>query len=305
MAFAPDSAHVLTWSEDGSLRLWDMASAKHLHLVGTHPGVINALAVSPDGRRALLGCDDWTMRLWDLDGQKEPTSFTGHTGAVQAVAFSPDGLQAASGSADYTVRLWRLPPPPPPKPGPKTTPDGFVSLFNGKDLTGWKVYPRGTGDWKVEGGKLVGNGLESYLFSERGDYKNFHFRIEAKINDHGKSGQFFRSAFGPGLPKGYHAQINATHRDLIRTGSLYPSFAKLSIAEWDQVVVRKPLHKPDEWFVQEVIAQDNSIVIKVNGKTTVQYVDPKQTYREGHFALQQYGPTTRVTFRKIEVKELP
>jgi len=98
---------------------------------------------------------------------------------------------------------------------------GWVQLFNGKDLDGWKVYPKGTGNWKVEDGILIGSGPASHLFSKRGDYQNFRYRVEAQINDHGNSGQYFRTQFGPGFPKGYEAQINSTHGDPIRTGSLY------------------------------------------------------------------------------------
>src|SRR5262249_16752263 len=93
--------------------------------------------------------------------------------------------------------------------------DGWVELFNGKDLTGWKVYPKGTGKWKVEDGVIVGSGNASHLFTERGDYKNFHFKVEAMINDKGNSGQYFRTKFGGGFPRGYEAQINATHGDKV------------------------------------------------------------------------------------------
>ncbi|GIW82035.1 MAG: hypothetical protein KatS3mg105_3842 [Gemmatales bacterium] len=172
--------------------------------------------------------------------------------------------------------------------------DGWVQLFNGKDLTGWKVYPKGTGNWKVKDGILIGSGPVSHLFSERGDYENFHFRIEAKINDGGNSGQYFRTQFGPGFPKGYEAQINATHRDPQRTGGLY-----------GLVKVLKAPHKPDEWFTQEVIAKGNHIIIKVNGKVTTDFVDKNHRYKKGHFAIQQHDPKSVIQIRKIEVKELP
>jgi len=175
---------------------------------------------------------------------------------------------------------------------------GWVQLFNGKDLDGWKVYPKGTGNWKVEDGILIGSGPASHLFSKRGDYQNFRYRVEAQINDHGNSGQYFRTQFGPGFPKGYEAQINSTHGDPIRTGSLYG---------FTETEVREMLVPPGEWFTQEVTAIGNHIVIKVNGKTTVDYkvTDPKKTYPKGHFALQQHDPGTVVKFRKIEVLELP
>src|SRR5439155_299779 len=121
----------------------------------------------------------------------------------------------------------------------------------------------------------------SHLFSERDDYKDFHFRIEAKISDKGNSGQYFRTEFGPGYPKGYEAQINSTFpTDPVRTGSLY-----------NFVLIRKMLVPPDTWFTQEVIAKGNHIVIKVNGVKTVDYVDFENTYMKGRFALQQHAPS--------------
>jgi Domain of Unknown Function (DUF1080) len=184
--------------------------------------------------------------------------------------------------------------------------DGWVQLFDGKTLKGWKVYPEGTGEWKVEDGAIVGSGKASHLFSERGDYENFHYRVEALINDGGNSGQYFRTQFGGGFPKGYEAQINATHSDPIRTGSIYPAFdPKLSAEQKEKVIVRQAPHKPDEWFTQEVIADGNHIIIKVNDKVTVDFVDEKNTFSKGHFALQQHDPKSMVKFRKIEFKELP
>jgi hypothetical protein len=191
---------------------------------------------------------------------------------------------------------------------------GWVQLFNGKDLKGWKTHPDNPGKWSVKDGALVGRGTEpSHLFSERGDYENFSYRIEAKISDEGNSGQYFRAKFAPGFPPGYEAQINATFpSDPVRTGSLYPAFDRtLSPAERDKIIVRKDLVGPDTWFTQEVIANGNHIVIKVNGKKTVDFIDKKNTYKRGHFAIQQHpparrgGPESVITVRKIEVRELP
>ena len=178
---------------------------------------------------------------------------------------------------------------------------GWVQLFNGKDLTGWKIHPKPSGSiqdvvtvekggkvvayegkltngkqvplWHVEDGVLIGSGPASHLFSRRGDYQNFRYRVEA--------------------------QINATHGDKIRTGSLYLPRVK------EVLVLDKAPHKPGEWFTQEVTAVGNHIVIKVNGKTTVDYKDPKNLHSKGHFALQGHDPGTVVKFRKIEVQELP
>jgi formylglycine-generating enzyme required for sulfatase activity len=207
------------------------------------------------------------------------------------------GLQSHDGRFEFrNIEIKELPPA-------KFDSQGFVPLFNGKDLTGWKTHPQDKATWEVKDGILVSSGPVGHLYSEKDNYTNFHFRVEAMINDGGNSGQMFRTVFSPGFPKGYEAQINSTHGDPIRTGSLYPAFP-LALGARDKIVVKEQLHKPDEWFIQEVIADGNHIIIKVNGKTTVDFVDPNNTYTKGHLALQQHNLGTVVQFRKIEIKEL-
>ena len=210
--------------------------------------------------------------------------------------------------------------------------DGWVQLFNGKDLTGWKMHPKpGNGIteltekkvdgkvvafegtvgsktiplWRVEDGTIVGGGPSTHLFSERGDYTDFHYRVEAKINDKGNSGQYFRTKFEPGFPTGYEAQINATHGDPVKTGSLYPDPRTTLKNYRDKItVLDKAPHKPNEWFTQEVIAVGPKITILVNGTKTLEWEDPEARYKKGHFALQAHDPGSVMTFRKVEVKEL-
>ena len=201
------------------------------------------------------------------------------------------------------------------KGGAKKEDARWVKLFNGKDLTGWKTHPKSPGKWRVENGAIVSGGAAvSHLFSERGDYEDFHFRIEAKINDKGNSGQYFRAKFAPGYPPGYEAQINSNFPpDPVRTGSLYPAFRKLNPGEREKIVITEVLHKPDEWFTQEVVARGNHIQIFVNGKKTVDFVDKNNTFRRGHFALQHHSAYKDKSgqvhecvlhVRKIEVIEL-
>jgi hypothetical protein len=196
-----------------------------------------------------------------------------------------------------------------PRPMPaddKKEPEKWVSLFNGKDLTGWKAHPDSKGTWAVEEGILVGRGQASHLFSERGDYENFRYKMVAMINDKGNSGQYFRTDFGPGFPRGYEAQINSTHGDPVRTGSLYPDGRdKYTEDEKKKTVIKDQLHKPDVWFTQEVIAVGNHIIIKVDGKTVVDFVDEKNRHTKGHFAIQQHDPGTVIKVKSVEVIELP
>jgi hypothetical protein len=184
--------------------------------------------------------------------------------------------------------------------------DGFRSLFSGKDFTSWKGHPRQPGNWRLQNGILIGSGpAVSHLFSTRDDYKDFHLRVEARINNGGNSGVYFRAPFdislppnNPKYPLGYEAQINSMSKDPRKTGSLF-------ITPGGAVVpVSQSLHLPDQWFTLEVIAEGNHIVVKVNGKTTADYIDEKRLYSSGHIALQQLDAQTVVEFRKIEIKEL-
>jgi Domain of Unknown Function (DUF1080) len=215
----------------------------------------------------------------------------------------------------------------------KKTEEGWVALFNGKDFTGWKIpnppsgnfksvkevkndagkvtafvgVPKKGGEvtlWQIKDGMIVGGGPASHIFTEL-EADNFHYRVEAKINDKGNSGQYFRTKFEPGFPSGYEAQINATHGDQIRTGSLYPDGrTKLGMHRKDITVMKDAPHKPNEFFVQEVIADGNHIQIFVNGKKTVDFKDPNKTYLKGHFALQGHDPGSVMTFKKVEYKPI-
>jgi hypothetical protein len=170
----------------------------------------------------------------------------------------------------------------------------WVSLFDGKTLGGWTIADGTTGTWTVEDGMIHGSGPASHLFSPRGDYKNFKYKAEIKIADGANSGMYFRTKKMGGFPDGYEAQVNSTHGDPVRTGSLY-----------NHVKVLEMLVPPDTWFTQEIEAVGNHIIIKVNGKTTVDYIDKKSSFMSGHFAFQQHDPKSQVWIRKVEVMELP
>src|ERR1035438_10319320 len=83
--------------------------------------------------------------------------------------------------------------------------------------------------------------------------ENCEFKAEVKINHGGNSGMYFRAKFGPEWPAGYEAQVNNTHSDWRRTGSLY-RFAD----------IKEQLIPDDTWWTQQVIANGNHIIIKVN-----------------------------------------
>ncbi len=183
--------------------------------------------------------------------------------------------------------------------------EGWVSLFDGSTLSGW-TKAGGNADqskWEVVDGAIVGTGKDSMLYSPKGDYKNFRFRAEIKINDHGNSGMYFRSPTNTGsFSDGYEAQIDSTHRDPIRTGSIY-GFLHV----YEQLV------PPDTWFTYEVECVNKNwrgsvvphIKVSVNGKLLYELQEKTKQWDKGYFAFQQHDPGSRVEIRKIEVKEIP
>src|SRR5207248_5518554 len=71
---------------------------------------------------------------------------------------------------------------------------GWVPLFNGKDLTGWKPHPKQAGTWKVVDGILVSTGGPGLLVSKRGDFRNFRLHVEAAVNEKSDEGSvYFRA----------------------------------------------------------------------------------------------------------------
>ncbi len=177
----------------------------------------------------------------------------------------------------------------------------WISLFDGKTMEGWEKVGKEDSHWEVQDGALVGSGSQSMLVCSEGPYKNFRYRAEIKINDGGNSGLYFRTTRRPGFMDGYEAQVDSTHTDPIRTGSLY-GFCH----------VYKQLVKPDTWFTYELEVRDDvwrgremtRIKITVDGNELYEYMDFDKTYKSGHFAFQQHDPGSKVSIRKVEVQPL-
>src|SRR5258708_2020554 len=95
--------------------------------------------------------------------------------------------------------------------------DGWKSMFDGKTLDGWKANENPQ-SWSAKNGEIVGDGPASHLFWMVEECENCEFQADVKINHGGNSGMYFRTAFGPGFPKGYEAPADNTHTDPKRTG---------------------------------------------------------------------------------------
>ena len=187
--------------------------------------------------------------------------------------------------------------------------DEWVSIFNGKSLNGWKVGENAQ-TFSVQNGEIVVHGETAHLFYV-GDYmnhnfKNFEFKAKVMTWPNANSGIYFHTEYQEsGFPnKGFEVQVNNSHSDWKRTGSLY-----------DIVDVKEVYVKDNVWFTEYFKVEGKHVVIKINDKTVVDYTEPENAkppqghsgriISNGTFALQGHDPGSEVHFKDIMVKVLP
>jgi len=188
--------------------------------------------------------------------------------------------------------------------------DGWVPLFDGKTLDGWRAGENRE-TFSVRDGAIVAHGPRCHLFYvgpvAKGDFKNFELTAEVMTRAGANSGIYFHSEYCQGgwPRKGLEVQINnsyrghGNYRELKRTGSLY---GRRNV--FPQVV------KDDEWFTMHLAVRGRRVTVGVNGMKLVDYVEPDEVPRgrrlgHGTFALQGHDPGSEVRFRKILVRPLP
>jgi hypothetical protein len=186
---------------------------------------------------------------------------------------------------------------------------GWLSLFDGKSLNGWKVGDNAE-TFSVKDGMIVVHGQTAHLFYD-GDvqnhnFKNFEFKADVMTHQGANSGIYIHTAYQQGgwPAKGYEIQVNNTHTDWRRTGSVY------GIQDIKDVFV-----KEGEWFTMDITVQGKRIIVKINGKVVNDYTEPADLHRTGNdslrmlssgtFALQGHDPNSLVFFKNIMVKPLP
>ncbi|MGB3799581.1 MAG: DUF1080 domain-containing protein [Lewinella sp.] len=189
------------------------------------------------------------------------------------------------------------------------TQDGWVSLFDGESLAGWQAGEN-PATFSIDDGSIVANGPRAHLFYVGNvmdhDFENFEFKAQVMTTPGSNSGIFIHTAYQEeGWPsKGYEVQVNNSQSDWRRTGSVY---------SYDDV---REVHVPDnEWYTQHIIVRGNTITVKLNDETVVEYEEPEdperseggkdQVLSSGTFALQGHDPDSKVYFKDIMVKPLP
>ncbi len=209
---------------------------------------------------------------------------------------------------------------------------GWTSLFDGKSLKGWTANPENPDSFLIENGHLVIRGPRGHLFYTGpvggADFKNFELKLQAKTLKKANSGVYFHTAFqDEGWPsQGFECQVNTTHKDPKKTGSLYAvANVYVPMVEEEPFVVRvdkagaqvyreTPPSTDGKWFDYHIIVKDDNVVLKVNGETTVNWTQPEdwkgprnmpgRVLGSGTIAIQAHDPDSEVHYRDIKIKLL-
>jgi hypothetical protein len=201
------------------------------------------------------------------------------------------------------------------RPADADVPAGFVSLFNGKDLTGWQVNQGGKMDrWGAENGILFTTGREGggWLMTQK-EYSDFEVRLEFRLPEGGNSGVALRSAVSgnPAYDAGMEIQLlddewHRKHLPDLKVSQLTGSVYGIQGPSKDAL---KPI---GEWNSIRIVARGKHITVELNGTKTVD-VDldnyknkakehPGMLHEKGHLGLQAHNGL--VQFRHIYVKPL-
>lgn len=186
--------------------------------------------------------------------------------------------------------------------------DGWITIFDGKSMDGWKVGENAS-TFSLENGTLKVAGPRAHIFYDgkvgEHNFKNFEFKAQVMTTPGSNSGIYFHTQYQEGgwPSKGYEVQVNNSHTDWRRTGSLY------GVQDVKDVFV-----DDNVWYTEHIIVQGKHITIKINDKTVVDYVEPEEVATKvkdggrkvssGTFALQGHDPKSIVYYKDIMVKPL-
>jgi hypothetical protein len=175
------------------------------------------------------------------------------------------------------------------------------SLFNGKDLTGWKIY--GTEKWYVEKGELIcESGPDKkygYLATEK-FYKNFDLTVEFLQEANGNSGVFFRSTIEGVKISGWQCEVAPKGKD---TGGIYESYGRGWLKQIDDD--KENILKPGKWNKMRLRVEGDHVQTWLNGQPMVDFTDQKIGAGNGSIALQIHdGGGIKVRWRKLIIQEL-
>src|ERR1700737_716722 len=142
--------------------------------------------------------------------------------------------------------------------------DGFVPLFNGQNLDGWKKYDAKADVWSVEDGKIVCKGKGGGWLGTEREYANFVLRLEYRLEAGANSGVYIRA------PE--TGQISRGGMEIQILDDFAPQFAKLDFYQYTGSIyhvvapTRRASKKAGEWNKMEIHAEGRQVVVVLNGK---------------------------------------
>ncbi|MEX0608390.1 MAG: DUF1080 domain-containing protein [Balneolaceae bacterium] len=180
----------------------------------------------------------------------------------------------------------------------------WVDLWDGETFNNWRASEH-PDSFTIEDGKIVVDGPRAHLFYEgslaNADFKNFEFKADVFTYPQANSGIFFHTQFQEeGWPAhGYEAQVNATHSDPRKTGSIYGV---------ENVMDDAP-HTDEEWFTYHLIVNGRDITLKINNEVVTEFTEPDDRegtikLSSGTIALQAHDPDSRIYYRNIKARVL-
>jgi hypothetical protein len=182
-----------------------------------------------------------------------------------------------------------------------TSSGGFKKIFNGKDLTGWRIH--GTEKWYVENGELVcesGPDKQYGYLSTNKSYDNFILHLKFKLEANGNSGVFIRSGIEGTKISGWQVEVAPPNHN---TGGIYESYGR----GW--LIKPKPEDeknlKAGDWNDMRIQVINDEVTTWLNGKQMIYLKDEKIGAGKGFIALQIHdGGGIKVRWKNLRIKEL-
>ena len=194
----------------------------------------------------------------------------------------------------------------------------WKQLFNGKDFTGWTIAGPAE-SFTIQDGAIVAKGAASHAYYtgevRKHGFRDFELKVDVMTRAGSNGGVYVLTLFeevggnvrasGRFPSKGFEIQVNNSHTDRARTGSLYHVQDMLDTSP----------AKDDEWFTEHIIVKGNTITVSVDGKQVVQWTQPadwnggregpgRSITGPGTIALQAHDPNSTVYYKNIRIKPL-
>lgn len=178
---------------------------------------------------------------------------------------------------------------------------GQTSLFNGKDLTGWKIH--GTEKWFVQNGELIcesGSDKQYGYLASAAEFKDFDLELEFFQESNGNSGVFFHSQVEGTKVSGWQAEVAPMNQ---HTGGIYESYGRGWLIKPEPA--REKFLKENSWNHMRVRVQGNVVETWLNGNQMIRLEDAKIGSVSGKISLQIHdGGGVRVRWRNLKITSL-